>query len=165
MMGTIRDPDDPSDKPKANISSRITSFLGSGKAQSAVHSAASKAFDTVKSSHKHLITTAIAMSLTHVAPHHADVVLNNPDLEDHIHHQIEHLSQNLSVTKSMAHGMLTHAVGKLKEMRGIKEDQDKDDELDSNLIKLHKLLKKLEPHYNPKSPKEEPKPKSQGEPK
>jgi hypothetical protein len=54
----------------------------------------------------------------------------------------------------MAHAALTHAVSHLKTLRGIKEHEDKDDELDKAISRLHQMLKKLEPHYNPK-PKSE----------
>jgi hypothetical protein len=142
-------------KPSSDIKSRIGSFVGSSQAQGVIHHTASKVLNTVKQHHKHILTTAVAMALTHVAPHHADVVLN-PDIEHSIHHEIEHLGTSLSISKTMAHHALTHAVGKLKELRGIKED--KDDELDHALVRLHKLLKLIEPHYNPKP---EPKPKSE----
>ena len=46
--------------------------------------------------------------------------------------------------------MMTHAVGQLKMARGLAEE--KDDALDSALIELHKILKKIEPHYRDNKP-------------
>jgi hypothetical protein len=152
MMGTI------GDKPKpSGIHARISDFVNHPKTQEIIHSSANKFMDATKK-HKGLLAFAVTKALSHAA----DVDLPE-DLEDQVHHHIEHLATHLSISKTMAHGMLLHTVGKLKEMRGIKENQDKDDELDSALIRLHKMLKKLEPQYNP--PKEEPRPKPKGEPK
>jgi hypothetical protein len=155
MFGTI------GDKPK-DLKSRIGDFVKSGQAQSAIHHGASKVFQVVKDHHKSMLTTAVAMGLYHVAPHHADVVLNS-DTEHAIHHEIEHLATNLSITKTMAHHAMMHAVGKMREMRGIAEASgDKDDELDATLRKLHEFLKKVEPQYRDKNekPKQDEKPKS-----
>jgi hypothetical protein len=58
------------------------------------------------------------------------------------------LGNNPSVAHGRAHEMMTHAVSKLKSLRGVKED--KDDELDALLHKLHKVLKELEPRYKGK---------------
>jgi hypothetical protein len=55
----------------------------------------------------------------------------------------------------MAHGALLHAVGKLRELRGLKEDKTKDDELDRAIVRLHEMLKKIAPKYNPPKPKAE----------
>jgi hypothetical protein len=141
MMGTIPD----RSKPTSSLHSRISNFLTGDKAQAAFHSAASKAFNVVKNNHKAVLKGALAVTLHHFAEEHGLAGAIPSDLEDHVHHQISHVAQTLSVTKDMAHHMLTHAVGKLKAARGITEETQ--DELDRALIELHKMLKKLEPHY------------------
>jgi hypothetical protein len=142
MFGTM------GDRPKSpDIKSRINGFVN-GKGQQAVHSAASKVLGTVKEHHKSVLASAVITGITHAA--HIDIAPG--DVETHLHHQIEHLGTSLSISKTLAHAALTHAVGKLKELRGIKED--KDEELDRAIVRLHKILKLIEPHYNPK-----PKPK------
>jgi hypothetical protein len=134
-----------------DIGSKIGNFLAGDKAQAAFQSAASKAFNVVKDNHKAVLGAAVHLALHHVMSHELGVVAPQ-DLEDGIHAQIHHLANNLSVSAGMAHRMMTHAVGQLKAARGLAEE--KDDELDAALFKLHKILKKIEPHYRDNKPVE-----------
>jgi hypothetical protein len=155
MFGTI------GDKPKP-LHARINDFVSSGAAHNAIHSAAQKVIPFAKEHHAKIIATATSLALSHMA----HVEMPTDQLEDHIHHTIEHLGTNLSVSKTMAHQALKHAVHHLMTLRGIKEEsmaEDKsseDKEMDDALRRLHKLLKKIEPKYTePEPPKSEPKPK------
>jgi hypothetical protein len=124
------------------IKSRINNFVQSGIAQGAIHHTASKVLNTVKDNHKQILSSAIMVGLNHVAG------IDMPgDVHEMVHNQIEHLGTSLSISKTMAHAALTHAVGKFKELRGIKEHEDKDDELDQAIVRLHQILKEIEPHY------------------
>jgi hypothetical protein len=148
MFGTIGEPKSSlAGVSSTHIRNRINNFVKSDGAKAAFHSAAGKAFDVVREHHKAAIAAAVMLGMRHAA--HIDMP---GDLEEHVAHHIEQLGTSLSISKTMAHHMLTHAVGKLKELRGIKEEVEKDDELDASLIRLHKILKKMEPNY-----KEEPK--------
>jgi hypothetical protein len=139
MFGTI------GDQPKSDIHSRIKNFVNHPRTQHVIHSA-SKVAGAV--ANHHMLTTAVALSLSHVAPHEAHVILGT-DSENLVHHEIEHLATNMKIGKDMAHHMMTHAVSKMKELRGLKEadDFEKDDELDATLHRLHQILKKIEPQY------------------
>ena len=146
---------DRSTSPKPDFKSRVSSFIQSGKAQDAIHSAASKVISGVQHHHKAILAGAVTTGLTHAF--HIDPWPG--DLEEHVHQHIEHLGTSLSITKTMAHSMLKDTVSKLRAARGLKEhdkDYEKDDELDAALDRLHHILKKIEPHYNPKPPNKEP---------
>jgi hypothetical protein len=145
MFGTI------GDKPSGGLHARISKFVSSDAAKGAFHSAASKAVNVVQNHHKAIIANAVTIGLHHVA--HIDAMPG--DVEEHVHHQIEHLGTTLGITKDMAHHVMMHAVEKLKAVRGIKETVEKDDELDAALSRLHKILKKIEPHYKGSTKPEE----------
>ena len=154
MFGTI------GDKPKP-LQDRIKDFVSSGAAHNAIHSAAQKVMPFAKEHHAKIIASATSLALSHMA----HIEMPPDQLEDHIHHQIEHLGTTLSISKTMAHQTLKHAVHHLMGLRGIKEesmaeDKNEDKEMDDTLRRLHKLLKKIEPQYSePQPPKTEPKPK------
>jgi hypothetical protein len=141
---------DTSSSSKPDIKSRIGSFVKSDSARQAIHSTATKVMGYAKEHHKAILASAVTAALTHGA----DIDIPN-DLEEQLHHHIEHLGTSLSISKTMAHGALLHAVGKLRELRGLKEDKTKDDELDRAIVRLHEMLKKIAPKYNPPKPKAE----------
>jgi hypothetical protein len=140
----------PVDELFSDFKSRVNNFVNGDKAQAAFHSAAGKAFNVVKTHHKAVLKAAVAVALHHVTHEHGIGGAIPADLEDHVHHQIKHIATTLGVTKDIAHHMMTHAVGQLKSLRGLEEqakNKSKDEELDDALIKVHKVLKKIEKQY------------------
>jgi phage-related protein (TIGR01555 family) len=124
------------------LKQRMKDFVQSGQAKEAIGKAADKALTKAKESQKELLSGAVTFGLYHVAG--ADFPA---DVEHAIHDQVAHLSENLAVTKLMAVGMMKDAVSKLKSLRGIKDSIDDDVELDAALVKLSKVLDKLEAQY------------------
>ena len=95
------------------------------------------------------LTLQWLIPLHHVTHEHGIGGAIPADLEDHVHHQIKHIATTLGVTKDIAHHMMTHAVGQLKSLRGLDEqtNKGKDEELDDALVKVHRVLKKIEKQY------------------
>jgi hypothetical protein len=148
LFGTLPDRSKSPSPSKPDFKSRVDTFIKSGKAQNAIHSAASKVISGVQHHHKEILAGAITAGLGHIA--HIDMP---GDLEEHVHHHLAHLGTSLSISKTMAHSMMKDAVSKLRAARGLKEhdkDYEKDDELDAALDRLHHILKKIEPVYREK---------------
>jgi hypothetical protein len=114
---------------------KIDSFVNSGRAQHAFHSAAHKTFDFVQHHHRQMLATAVTSGLYHVAG-----LDFPPDVHQAIHHEVEHLAENLSVAKGIAHHMMVHAVHKLRALH----ECECDDELYELLSKLHQVLQEIE---------------------
>jgi hypothetical protein len=146
------DPDEPRDESgkwagggeggkKADVKARIGDFVHSNG--DAIGQAARKTLGSVKSHQRELIAGAITAALYH------GVGLDFPaEVESAIHGQIINLAENLKVTNAMAHKVMSDAVTRLKSLRGIKDTIDADRAgVDAALVKLGKVLAKLEPRY------------------
>ena len=135
-------------QPSAGLKSKLNNFIQGDHAQKAFHSAPSKVLKTVHDNHKQILGAAVNTALYHVGG------LDYPsEVHNAIHHEVVNLGNNLSVASGMAHQMMTHPVGKLRGARGASpavQESSGDEEIDALLVKLHKVLKDIEPHYRNK---------------
>jgi 8-oxo-dGTP pyrophosphatase MutT (NUDIX family) len=123
---------------KEETKSRVGSFIKSGQAKQAVSAAAGRVLGAAKEHHKELLAGAVTFSLYHIVG--ADFPM---DIEAAIHSQVEHLASNLGVSKSVAVAAMKDAVGRLQGLRS-KGAMDAEDDIDTVLMSLMKVLDKLE---------------------
>jgi 8-oxo-dGTP pyrophosphatase MutT (NUDIX family) len=126
---------------KEETKTRVGSFIKSGQAKQAISAAAGRVLGAAKEHHKELLAGAVTFSLYHIVG--ADFPV---DVEAAIHSQVEHLASNLGVSKSVAVAAMKDAAGRLQGLRS-KGAMDAEDDVDTSLTSLMKVLDKLEQSY------------------
>lgn len=122
---------------KSDRKTRLGYFLGSSQAQQAVASATKKALGAAKEHHNQLLAGAVSFGLYHIIG--ADFPM---DVEEALHHEVEHLATNLGVVKTVAIAMMKDAVSGLRKLRS-SGAMDSEDDIDAALEDLEKVLDRL----------------------